>query len=91
MKGTRIYGVVAFVSLIGIVVGGGLLHFLRDGTDISDAASRAERNKRDLLDGLADGRILYFKSEDYRKTGSSRDRPPTGTSDHRILAAVGNR
>ena len=78
MKGTRIYGVVAFVSLIGIVVGGGLLHFLRDGTDISDAASRAERNKRDVLDGLADGRILYLKNEDYRKTRilPGTDHPP---------------
>ena len=41
--------------------------FLENGTTTSgEPLSPADRNKQVLLDGLADGRILYFKIEDYR-------------------------
>ena len=41
--------------------------FLENGTNTAgEPLSPADRNKQVLLDGLADGRILYFKIEDYR-------------------------
>jgi len=78
MNTARIYGAVALVLLLVVVVGGGALHFLQDGSGSSDKPSLWELNKRDLLDGLANGRILYFKNEDYRtdRVLPGTDHPP---------------
>ena len=78
MNAARIYGAVALVLLLGLAVGGGARHFLQDGSGSPDKPSLWERNKHDLLDGLADGRILYFKNEDYRtdRVLPGTDHPP---------------
>ena len=67
MNSARISGAVAFILLMGLTIWGGTLHFLENGTTIvGESLSPADRNEQVLLDGLADGRILYFKIEDYR-------------------------
>ena len=83
MKSARISGAVALILLMGVAIWGGTLHFLENGTNIAgEALSPVDRNEQVLLDGLADGRILYFKIEDYRM-----DRIIPGTSDppHRVI------
>ena len=67
MNSARISGTVALILLAGVTISGGSLHFLEQGTDIAGGSlSPADRNEQVLLDGLADGCILYFKIEDYR-------------------------
>ena len=66
MNAARIYGAVAFLLLLGIVVGGVALHFLENGTNISSESQGAVLDKQALLDGLASGSILYVMIEDYR-------------------------
>ena len=83
MNSARTSGVVALILLTSVAIWGGTLHFLENGTNIvGESLSPADRNEQVLLDGLADGRILYFKIEDYRM-----DRIIPGTSDppHRVI------
>ena len=83
MNSARTSGVVALILLTGVAIWGGTLHFLENGTNIAgEPLSPADRNEQVLLDGLADGRILYFKIEDYRM-----DRIIPGASDppHRVI------
>ena len=82
MNSARISGAVAFILLMGLTIWGGTLHFLENGTTIvGESLSPADRNKQVLLDGLADGCILYFKIEDYR---INRIIPGTSDPPHRV-------
>ena len=83
MNSARTSGVVALILLTGVAIWGGTFHFLENGTNTAgESLSPADRNEQVLLDGLADGRILYFKIEDYRM-----DRIIPGASDppHRVI------
>ena len=83
MNSARISGAVALSLLAGIAIWGGTLHFLENGTSIvGESLSPADRNEQVLLDGLADGRILYFKIEDYR---INRIIPGTSDPPHRVI------
>ena len=79
----RISGTVALILLAGVTILGGTLHFLEKGTDSAGGSlSPADRNEQVLLDGLADGRILYFKIEDYR---INRIIPGASQPPHRVI------
>ena len=83
VNSARISGVVALILLTSGTIWGGTLHFLDNGTNIArEPLSPADRNKQVLLDGLADGRILYFKIEDYR---INRIIPGTSDPPHRVI------
>ena len=83
MSSARISGVVALILLTGVTIWGGTLHFLENGTNIvGESLSPADRNKQVLLDGLAEGRILYFKIDDYR---INRIIPGTTDPPHRVI------
>ncbi len=83
MKSSRISGAVALILLMGVAIWGGTLHFLENGTNIAgEALSPVDRNEQVLLDGLADGRILYFKIEDYRM---DRIIPGDSNPPHRVI------
>ena len=90
MNSARTSGVVALILLTGVAIWGSTFHFLENGTNIAgESLSPADRNEQVLLDGLADGRILYFRIEDYRnKPDNSRHQRPSASSDHRELVVT---
>ena len=64
---SRVAGAVALILLLVLATWGGVLHFSWNATNTTgDIVSPAERNKQELLDGLAEGRILYYKTESYK-------------------------
>ena len=83
MNSARTSGVVALILLTGVAIWGSTFHFLENGTNIAgESLSPADRNEQVLLDGLADGRILYFRIEDYR---INRIIPGTSDPPHRVI------
>ena len=83
MNTARIYGAVALLLLLSVVVGGVALHFLGNGANVSSESQNSALDKQALLDGLAEGRILYLMIEDYQD-----DRIIPGTADPPKLVLI---
>ena len=83
MTSARISAVVALILLTSVAIWGSTLNFLENGTNIAgEPLSPADRNELVLRDGLADGRVLYFKIEDYRM---DRIIPGDSNPPHRVI------
>ena len=83
MNPARVYGAVALLLLLGVAVGGAMLHSLGNYAGVSGKSSGAVLDKQALLDGLSDGRILYLKMEDFHV-----DRDIPGTVDPPNLVLI---
>ena len=66
MNAARIYAAVALSLLLGVAVGGATVYFLGNGASYPSERQRATLDRQALLNGLAGGRILYLRSEDYQ-------------------------